>query len=389
MKKLTAILLAVLLLISLASLAACTDAGTDANTNTDTNPDTDANTNTDTNTDTDTHTDADTVDLDSTKNNELVPEKLAAGWPMHIDWSLSNDAYFTHTQLGDAAEDMFVEAGFTRGVIYSGGGESDLAAQMVQLENLATSASADKYMCGICVQTMDPNAIQPMIEALQEGGVTIVLYGIMAEYPTIISMTDTYQAGYGASVMARDWAATRYPGETVKCCVQGSQVMAPLVMLTQGMLDGVEEFDNLALGFYGDNDGGTHEAGYDGAEAAMLTDPDIRIFIDYQMAAGLGVNNYLMAAGYDLSEFGIFGTSEDDTTAQMLESAGNNDGTSAFRGTISAGAGTADTIAKTMMKSLLEEAIPLGTIVVDPMYAWTSSDYVCDFTIGDVSDIAK
>ena len=120
--------------------------------------------------------------------------------------------------------------------------------------------------------------------------------------------------------------------------------------------------------------------GYDGATAALMVDPDIRVFVVYQMSAGLGVNNYLEAQGYDFGEFGIFGTSEDDTTAEMLEKAANNQ--SSFRGTIAAGGGVPDTTVEVMLEALIGDGVPLGTLKIDPMKAWTSTDYTCDFTIG-------
>ena len=126
-------------------------------------------------------------------------------------------------------------------------------------------------------------------------------------------------------------------------------------------------------------DGDTLEHGYNGAEVAVMLDPDIQVFLCCQMSAGLGVNNYLEANNADFSKIGIFGTSEDDTTAEMLEKAGRNE--SGFRGTMSAGAGVPDKAVNTMVEALLEGTVPLGTLRVDPMKAWTSSDYTCDYTI--------
>ena len=155
---------------------------------------------------------------------------------------------------------------------------------------------------------------------------------------------------------------------------------AAVVQLSQGMKDAAAEDSRFTVGYIGDAEGDTLEHGYNGAEAALMVDPDIRVFLCYQMSAGLGVNNYLESAGYDFGEFGIFGTSEDDTTEDMLNKAANNE--SAFRGTVAAGGGVPDTTVEVMLEALIGEGVPLGTLKVDPMSAWTSSDYTCDFSIG-------
>ena len=121
-----------------------------------------------------------------------------------------------------------------------------------------------------------------------------------------------------------------------------------------------------------------------------LTDSHLGLIL-MQAFSGFGVflirqfmisipNELLEAARIDgLSEYGIFATSEDDTTAEMLDKAGRNEG--AFRGTIAAGGGVPDTTVAAMLGALYGE-IPIGTTMIDPMKAWTSSDYTCDFTIG-------
>ena len=64
----------------------------------------------------------------------------------------------------------------------------------------------------------------------------------------------------------------------------------------------------------------------------------------------------------------------------MLDKASRNE--SAFRGTISTGGGVPDTAVGIMVETLTEGTVPLGTLRVDTMKAWTSSDYICDFSAG-------
>ncbi len=363
MKKVLAIVLAFLMVLSFASLAACGEKKEE------TKPADGQQTTT-------TPADGEITEevLKASKPNEYVQEKLDAGWEMDIDWSLHNDNYFVHTQLAEAGMAKLAEYGFG-GTIFAAP-DNNIAEQISQMETICTKGES----CGVIVQTSDPGALETVVGQLQESGITVVIYGIECDYDTIVAMADVYQAGYGAAVMAHEWAKVRYPDEVVKCAVLGAQINVPTVTLSQGMLDGVEEYENLELTYYGDNEGDCLENGYNGAEAALMLDGDVKIFVCYQMSAGLGVNNYLEAQAKDFGEYGIFGTSEDDTTAEMLEKAASNQ--SAFRGTISAGAGVPDTAVNTMVEALLGDGVPLGTLRVDPMKAWTSSDYTCDFTIG-------
>ncbi len=369
MKKTLAIILAVLMLLSFASLAACGDKKEETKT-----PETETNTPVEDGAVTE-------ETLKASKPNEYVREKLDAGWEMTIDVSLHNDNYFTHTQLADSAIAMFKEAGFVGQVYVAADG--NIADQIAQLENLLTKKEA----CGVCIQTSDPGALETVVTQMQDAGITVVIYGIACEYDTIVSTADVYNAGYGAGVMAGDWVSVKYPdakdGE-IHAAVLGGQKNTANVLLTNGMVDAVKADSRFTLAYYGDNEGDTLENGYTAAEAALMVDPDIRVFVVYQMSAGLGVNNYLEAQKFDLTEFGIFGTSEDDTTAEMLEK--STKGESAFRGTISAGGGVADTMVNTMLEALLDGTVPLGTMRIDPMKAWTASDYTCDFTIGDWSE---
>ena len=368
MKKILAIILALLMLASLASLAGCGDKKEETTTPATTD---------ETETETADEGEVSEETLKASKPNEYVKEKLAAGWEMTIDISLHNDNYFTHTQLAESALNMFEAEGFT-GQIYCAADEN-IADQIAQLENLLTKNEA----CGVCIQTSDPGALETVVTQMQDAGITVVIYGIKCEYDTIVATADVYNAGYGAGVMAGDWVSVKYPdakdGE-IHVAVLGGQKNQANVDLTNGMLAAVEEDSRFTLGYYGDNEGDTLENGYTAAEAALMVDPEIRVFVVYQMSAGLGVNNYLEAQKYDFTEFGIFGTSQDDTTAEMLEKAVV--GESAFRGTISAGAGVADTMVNTMLEALLEGTVPLGTMRIDPMKAWTSTDFTCDFTIG-------
>jgi ABC-type sugar transport system substrate-binding protein len=367
MKKVLAIILALLMILSLASLVACGEKKTETKeteTNEETSPDTNEGEVTE-------------EMLESSKPNEYVQEKLDAGWEVRIDWSLSDENYFTHTQLADAAIAMFAEYGFV-GSVYAAE-DNSIPNQITQLENLLTMGKS----AGVCIQTSDPAAIKDVVLSLQDAGITVVVYGIECEYDTLVAMADVYNCGYGAGVMAADWISVRYPdakdGE-VHVAVLGGQMNAAVVSLTQGMKDSVAADSRFTLSYVGDAEGDTLEHGYDGAQAALMVDPDIRVFLCYQMSAGLGVNNYLEAAGVDFGEFGIFGTSEDDTTEEMLNKAANNE--SAFRGTISAGGGVPDTTVDVMIEALLGDGVPLGTMKVDPMKAWTSTDYTCDYSIG-------
>ena len=371
MKKALAIILALLMVLSLASLAACAEKKEETK-----EPEAKEETK---EPEAETSGDGEITEevLKASKPNEYVQEKLDAGWEMRIDWSLHQDNFFTHTQLADGALAMFAEYGFV-GQVYCADSDA-IANQIIQLENILTAGNC----CGVCIQTGDPESLETVVGQLQDAGITVVVYGIKTEYDTIIATADVYNAGYGVGVMASDWVSAKYPDAgpgDIHVAGFGGMTNAANRMLSEGMRDSLAADERFEVTYWGDDEGSTMEQAYDGAAAALLVDPDIRVFACYQMSAGLGVNNYLESQGLDLTQYGIFGTSEDDTTASLLEAAA--EGKSAFRGTICAGGGVPDTTVAVMIEALLGDGVPLGTMVIDPMYAWTSSDYTCDFTIG-------
>ena len=366
MKKILAILLALVMLLSLASLAACGDKKeetkpADTEQGEETTPPADGEITEEV--------------LKASKNNEYVFEKLEAGWEMDLAYMAQNDNYFVATQLMGDAMNQMAEFGFNN-TYYAAAGEN-IAEQISQMETLVTAGE----VCGIFVQTGDPAAIQDAVEAAQDAGISVVIYGIYTDYDTIIATVDNYECGIGAADMASSWIDYKYPDAgpgDIKTAITGKTMMAPLIEMYEGFQAGAALDERMDVVFM-DNNTMSIEDGYNTAQNALMADPDIRVFISYQMSAALGINNYLEAAGVDMSEYGIFTTSVDDSTEAMLAAAAEGKGS--IQGTIAAGSGVADTMVQAMLGALRGE-IPLGTTILDPMIALTASTFSCDWSIG-------
>ena len=372
MKKALAIILALLMVLSLVTLAACgkkeetKDAGKETKIDekvADVNVD-------------------DTVTEEMLKNskpNEYVFEKLEAGYPVEVGFFGQNNNYFVAEQLllGGAKllQSMFPDITCTQILAE----DNSITSQLTQMENAVTQGT----MAGMCVQTSDPAALEKVVLEAQDKGITVIIYGIECEYETIVAMADVYNAGYGIGVMASAWADVRYPdaGEgDIKTALLGGCSNVPNLILTQGMRDSIYADNRFNVIYESDELGADMEKGYTGAENAMLIDPDVRLFAAFQYSAGLGVNNFLEAKGVDMTEFGIFCTSEDDTTPAMLKAA--EEGKGAIRGTITAGGGVPDTMINTLVMAWKGQ-VELGSQYIDYMTAWHSDDFECDFTVGE------
>ena len=313
--------------------------------------------------------------LKASRNNEYVFEKLEAGWKMDLAYMAQNDNYFVSTQLMGDAMNQMAEFGFTN--TYYAAPDSNISEQISQLETLVTAGE----VCGIFIQTGDPAAIQDYVEAAQDEGITVVIYGIYTDYDTIVATVDNYECGIGAAKMASAWIDYKYPDAgpgDIKTAITGALRHAGLVSMYEGFQAGAALDERMDVVFM-DDATTTVEDGYNTAQNALMADPDIRVFISYQMSAALGINNYLEAAGVDMSEYGIFTTSVDDSTEAMLAAAAEGKGS--IQGTIAAGSGVADTMVQAMLGALRGE-IPLGTTILDPMIALTASTFSCDWSIG-------
>jgi len=365
MKKFTAILLAVLMLLSLASLAACTESA-------DTNAGTQTDTNTDTNTNTETNTGLTEEDLRASKPNEYIQEKLDAGMTVTVACMAIQEVYFLSQQLFKGIADKIEPYGLTYEYIC---GDGNPATQLNQIETVITEG---RISC-IVLQTIDPASMQDSVEAAQEAGITVIIYGIDCDYDTIVSTVDNYSVGVGAVKMAEAWCDQMFPGETgIKTAITGSQAFGPLIEMWNGFHDEVAADGRFDVVFE-DNDTSEIEDGYNAAQNALMANPDIHVFITYMMSASLGINNYLEANNFDMSQIGIFTTSVDDTTFDMLAAAGENQ--AAIRGTVSAGEDVSATTARAVIGALIEGTVKIGDRLYDPLTAITSPDYVCDWSL--------
>ena len=348
MKGILAIILALAILLSLASLAACGDKKEEPKP-ADTKQ---------------TEENAPSAEeeiteevLKASRNNEYVFEKLEAGWKMDLAYMAQNDNYFVSTQLMGDAMNQMAEFGFTN--TYYAAPDSNISEQISQLETLVTAGE----VCGIFIQTGDPAAIQDYVEAAHDEGITVVIYGIYTDYDTIVATVDNYECGIGAAKMASAWIDYKYPDAgpgDIKTAITGALRHAGLVSMYEGFQAGAALDERMDVVFMDD---------------ATTTVEDG----SYQMSAALGINNYLEAAGVDMSEYGIFTTSVDDSTEAMLAAAAEGKGS--IQGTIAAGSGVADTMVQTMLGALRGE-IPIGTTIHDPMVALTTSTFSCDWSIG-------
>ena len=243
MKKVLAFTLILAMVLSLASLAAC---GGKEEKNT-----TPAVTETQGEETAEEETDGEITEemLKASKNNEYVFEKLDAGWEMNLAYVAQNDNYFVSTQLMGDAMNQMAEYGFSN--TYYVASDGNISDQISQLETLVTA----NEVCGIFVQTGDPAAIQDAVEAAQDAGITVVIYGIYTDYDTIIATVDNYECGIGAATMASAWIDYKYPDagpDEIKTAITGALRHAGLVSMYEGFQAGAAMDERMDVVFMDD-----------------------------------------------------------------------------------------------------------------------------------------
>ncbi|MGI5970686.1 MAG: sugar ABC transporter substrate-binding protein [Oscillospiraceae bacterium] len=308
------------------------------------------------------------IDLKNTKPGEYIKEKLAAGMQVDVAFCALNDNFFVKQQLSDPLKQVLEAEGFT--YTHYVAQDGNVLEQINQLENLVEMGVA----C-IVIQCGDPTNLQDQVKAAQDAGTIVVIYGIEVPYDVIMTMTNVGEVGRQMAAMGSGWIDQYYPdaGEgDIHTAVFGAQNIPPVVELCNGIIEGVDADPRMLRSITNLNDLTEPEECYNATQDALMVDPDLQLFICFQMSGCLGINNYLMAqAGLDPWKYAIFGSSDDDTTQQLLDDAAAGKG--CFRGTIQAGEYPAATLQKVTLKALYGE-IKTPYKEYDPMRAWVSSD---------------
>lgn len=264
--------------------------------------------------------------LRNSKPNEYIPEKIAAGMEVIIGFSINNSEGTGKVVEARLLEE-FPKMGLTLVVAID---SYDMALQISNIENFATMGCAL-----VLIHTTDVSLLEDVITQAEATGTYCVLYGDtpkfqMGGYTTI----DLAALGYGAGLLARVWIDEAYPnagpGE-IKAAVHGNYKTTPGTILADNIRLALNDDPRCDI-VYIDEDLSGIDNGFRFAEQAYTTDPDVRLFVGFNLQATYGINNFIMSLpNINPNEYAAIGTTYDVSVPDFLEATAKGEGI--FRGT--------------------------------------------------------
>lgn len=217
------------------------------------------------------------------------------------------------------------------------GCQFDTALQIQQMENYA-AMGVDQIVCW----PVSWREIEDTCNSIRALGIQIMLVGVD---PTEGFIADCFRncdsplAGKVIGTAALAWLDEVYPDAE-----DGSVHVAAYTMTTvetnkqrgESMIATLEADPRVTVTFVKDNVI-TAEDGVTATEEALAADPDIKLFMCWTDAVGVGVNTVITRENEDVSSFGVFGVGYSESSEQLIEIAGEG-GNSCYRALLQLGA---------------------------------------------------
>ena len=359
MKKVLSIMLSVLLLFSLFALTACGEKTAEESGSTNS-----TNTSQDSGT-----TPEPVIDLENSKPNEYVPEKLAAGMEVLIAFCPPELGSTTMVDLEAGFRNGFESAGYT---FTTTAFNLDTSQQISAIENFVTMGAAE-----IITMAFDPSVADVCAMAI-ESGTYVACWGGAPSFEgfSLATSRDFEAIGGVIADMMIAWADEVYPGQVVKTALLLEIANETHVMQSNAVQAGLEASDNIDIVYTSEVPDPTVDSGFNFAQEALTTNPDTRLFLGFNFGQALGMNNYICAmANVNLDEFGVFSQDMDSSANELLETSANGGG--CFRGYASSGMEDMSAYMLELSLQLLNREIEGGT-KMEPLWVKTNFSYQYD-----------
>lgn len=348
MKKLTCLLLTLVMLLSLASLAGCnTTEEADAQTQSPLPVSSSPN---------DHSADSD-IPLDGAFIGTIAPT-------LESEWLTG--------MLNSFCEKMEAE-GCTTQLISA---NNDNAQYVNLIENFMTMDASL-----ILVVAQDAESVQDVCQRAMEQGIYVIMLGLYPENYEISGgiASDFYLTGWACADMACYWVNQTFPnaGEgEIHAALHLSDGFSDGVKRGQGFKDRLSEEYATEVTYAKSMGDGNIEKGFTLGEEAMLSDPEIRLFVTYDPDPGVGINNYIMQVpDYEpiLEQFGIFVVGSSDAAVELCDA--SKEGKSVLRGILTYGGEDPGITLHQISVALLTGEHEPPYWIFDPCYTYTHLDY--------------
>lgn len=357
MKKYISLALALVMLLSLGLLSACSNGAETTPAVSETTPSESA------------AATSETVQATGAAIN-AVQAKLDAGEKVFIGFAMETVSNPFFLAQADFLKTSFEEMNVNFEYIAS---EGDNALMISQIENYITMG-ADLIMCA----PPDPSAVKDALLKAEDAGIPVVIMGNRPDFGDQLSggtYLTWYDVGYAVGKMASAWIDKVYPdakeGEIHAADLTYNAVNI-FVQQHEGLMAAVKEDPRISITFLKE-DLDTLDEGYNAAEAALTTDPDIKLFLSYQESPAVGASNYIIAQpGFDKAKYAAFAAGIQSMGTEQLELSKTDQ--SIYRGVIAYGTYGAEGVEIPSAAGLfyVTRDVLLGTAPVMPY--WSEDD---------------
>ena len=186
---------------------------------------------------------------------------------------------------------------------------------------------------------LDADQIKDTVIKAQQAGTTVVLWGVTADYDTILVQTDQEDLGTQIGNMALAWLDQAYPNAetgSIPTAIMGQSSVVDVIKRTEAVTNTVAADSRINITIEFDNCQDDINDGFIRMEEAMTVSPDLILVTNNCVANAVGNNNYVMAQQPDKAQnIGIFCADYDSTLDEifpLVESGG-----ACLRGTIQCG----------------------------------------------------
>lgn len=250
----------------------------------------------------------------------------------------------------------------------------DLPTQISQIENFATMGADLVIILSIDMDTLYDACIKA-----EEAGTKTFFFGMQPSYVEEIGGCNAvgyYNIGVAAADLMLKWVDEKYPDAepgSIPVAVSAMDSYADGKAINIGFAERLEEDGRCIIDYYENVMENTSEDGFNFMQNALTYNPDFKLFFNYNNGMSLGVDEYLISNGYDLSEICVIGTGEVSYAAEQVEQSKTNE--SALRGYIGYGAADMASYIGDIVIGLCDGTRDPGQVIWDPIYAVSTFDY--------------
>jgi ABC-type sugar transport system substrate-binding protein len=189
---------------------------------------------------------------------------------------------------------------------------------------------------------MDVESCKDITLRCIEEGCFVIMLGVWPDYEISGGLiADFRETGEAAALMLIDWAEKNYEdagADSLPVAVLTATSTSDALKRSAGFLETIDAGEKTFVDYQEVQLAPTPEAGFTFAENALTYNPNIRLFLTYEIDPGMGANNYIIQRpDFNIEEFCVIGVGQTAATLELIEQSGADPASSCLRGSLSYG----------------------------------------------------